>query len=63
MPIVGVAGAVTVTAIGVDVLIPPKLSVALAVSTYEPAATLDQDFVKGELVAVAVSTLPAKNST
>src|SRR5690349_23368349 len=63
MPIVGAAGAATVIEVGVDVFVPPRLSVALAVSTYEPTATFDQDLVKGALLAVATRVLPAKNST
>jgi hypothetical protein len=60
---VGAALLATVIGTAADVVTPPALSVALAVSEYEPAATLLHVTAYGELVDVPISVAPAKKST
>src|SRR5205085_8433558 len=56
-------GAPTVIATAVDVVVAPWLSVALAVSWYVPAATLDQVTVYGAVVTTPSETPSWENST
>jgi len=60
---VGAALLATVIGTAAEVVTPPALSVALAVSEYDPAPTLLQVAVYGEFADVPISVAPAKKST